>query len=135
MKVQRQVPQSKWRLDETVDISQKFSSATKWRISVVHQRTDAARAAPESSEEEDRDSTVTACTGIDAIQDCAHDAGNDLQRARSLNQAVVRIVKETARAWRIERLQYEIREIISPASYEQAMGWKPNTANMRDLAE
>ena len=49
----------------------------------------------------------------------------------TLNQAVVRIVKETARAWRIEHLQYEIREILSPASYEQAMGWKPNTANMR----
>ena len=83
------------------------------------------------SSEEDRDSTVAACTGSDAIQDCAHDAGNDLQRARYSQSAVVRIVKGTARAWRIERLQYEFREIISPASNKQAMGWKPNTANMR----
>ena len=36
----------------------------------------------------------------------------------TLNQAVVRIVKRTARAWSI---QYEIREIISPASIKQAM--------------
>ena len=54
----------------------------------MYNRTDAARAVPESeaeanpspeSSEEDRDSTVTACTGSDAIQDCAHDAGTDLR--------------------------------------------------------
>ena len=39
----------------------------------------------------------------------------------SLNQAVVRIVNETARAWRIECLRYEIRESIPPASIKQAM--------------
>ena len=35
------------------------------------------------------------------------------------NQAVVRIVNGTARAWSI---QYEIREIISPASTKQGNG-------------
>ena len=39
----------------------------------------------------------------------------------TVNQAVVRIVNETARAWRIEYLQHEIREIISPASIKQVM--------------
>ena len=39
----------------------------------------------------------------------------------TLNLAVFRIVNETARAWRIEYLQHEIREIISPASIKQAM--------------
>ena len=39
----------------------------------------------------------------------------------TLNQAVVRIVNETATAWSIECLQCEIREIIFPASIKQAM--------------
>ena len=39
----------------------------------------------------------------------------------TLNQAVVRIVNETARAWRIECLLYEIRESIPPASIKEAM--------------
>ena len=39
----------------------------------------------------------------------------------TLNQAVVRIVNETARAWSIECHQYEIRESIPPASIKQAM--------------
>ena len=39
----------------------------------------------------------------------------------TLNQAVVRIVNETARAWSIECLRYEIRDIIPPASIKQAM--------------
>ena len=70
----------------------------------------------------DRDSTVKARTGSDAIQHWAHDAmtlEKTFEERDTLNQAVVRIVKGTARAWSI---QYEIREIISPASITQAMG-------------
>ena len=37
------------------------------------------------------------------------------------NQAVVRIVNEAARAWSIECLPYEIRDVIPPASIKQAM--------------
>ena len=48
-----------------------------------------------------------------------------------VNLAVVRIVNETARALRFEYLQYEIREIISPASIKQAMEMQANTANVR----
>ena len=39
----------------------------------------------------------------------------------TLNQAVVRTVNGTAGAWSIECHQYEIREIIFPASIKQAM--------------
>ena len=46
------------------------------------------------------------------------DAGKDLEERDTPNQAFVRIVNGTARAWSI---QYEIREIISPASTKQAM--------------
>ena len=50
----------------------------------------------------------------------------------TFNQAVVRIVNETARAWSIECLRYEIRGIVPPASSRQ---WrckrKPNAANVR----
>ena len=55
------------------------------------QRTDAADTVPEreakaipspESSEEDRDSTVTACTGDDVIRNRAHDAGKDFRRVR-----------------------------------------------------
>ena len=39
----------------------------------------------------------------------------------TLNQAVVRTDNGTARAWSNECRQYEIREIIFPASIKQAM--------------
>jgi len=39
----------------------------------------------------------------------------------ALNQAIVAIVNEAARAWGIECLRYEIRDIIPPASIKQAM--------------
>ena len=39
----------------------------------------------------------------------------------TLNQAVVRIINEAARARSIECLRYEIRDIILPASVKQAM--------------
>ena len=57
-----------------------------------HRRTDAAIAVPESeakanpsaeSSEGDRDSTVTARTGNDAIRNQTHEAGKDLRRARN----------------------------------------------------
>ena len=72
----------------------------------------------------DRDSTVKART----VSDGAHDAmtlAKTFEERDTLNQAVVRIVKGTARPWSI---QYEIREIISPASITQAMG---SDANVR----
>ena len=80
----------------------------------------AARAVPESSEQ-DRASTVTACTRRDAIQHWAHGTRTPektLEERDTPNQAVVRIVNGIARAWSI---QYEIREIISPASTKQSM--------------
>ena len=55
------------------------------------QKTDAAAAVPKreakanpspESSEEDRDSTVTACTGNDAIRNQEHDAGKHFRRAR-----------------------------------------------------
>jgi len=39
----------------------------------------------------------------------------------ALNEAIVTIVNEAARAWGIECLRYEIRDIIPPASIKQAM--------------
>ena len=39
----------------------------------------------------------------------------------TLNQAVVRIVNETARAWNIECLRYEIQDVILLASIKLAM--------------
>ena len=39
----------------------------------------------------------------------------------ALNQAVVRIVNETARAWRIKCIRYEIQDIIPVASIKKAM--------------
>ena len=77
---------------------------------------------PESSEE-DRDATVTVCTGNDAIQE-----------RDTLNQAVVRIVNEAARDWRIECLRHEIRDIISLASIKKAMGVQAE-ANRRKRAQ
>ena len=69
----------------------RFDSEKKWLISVTQKRTDAAGAVPEreakanpspESSEEDRDSTVTACTGNDAIRNPARDAGKDFRMAR-----------------------------------------------------
>merc|ERR1719310_723546 len=39
----------------------------------------------------------------------------------ALNQAIVTIVNEAARAWGITCIRYEIRDIIPPASIKQAM--------------
>ena len=64
---------------------------------------------------------MKARTGSDAIQHWAHDTmtrEKTFEERDTLNQAVVRIVNGTARAWSI---QYEIREIISAASTKQAM--------------
>ena len=54
------------------------------------------------------------------------------QERHTHNQAVVRIVIETAGAWSIECLQYEIPDIILPASIKKAMRCrrKPSTANV-----
>ena len=74
-----------------------------------------------ASSQEDRDSTVTACTGRDVIQHWAHGTRTlekTFEERDTPKQAVVRIVNRTARAWRI---QYEIRVIITPASTKQAM--------------
>ena len=43
------------------------------------------------------------------------------RRSKSHSYSLHRIVNETARAWSIECLQYEIQEIISPASIKQAV--------------
>ena len=93
--VQRQVPQYRWRREETVEMSQFWFSDKVVDSSCItenrQQRTDATGAVPEheakadpspESSEEDRNLTVTACTGSDAIQDRAHNAGKDLRKAR-----------------------------------------------------
>ena len=57
----------------------------------------------------DRDSTLKARTGSDAIHHWAHDTmtlEKTFEERDTLNQAVVRIVRGTARAWSI---QYETR--------------------------
>ena len=90
-----QVAQSKWRREETVEMSQIWFSDKVVDSSCTtenrKQRTDATGAVLESeakanpnpeSSEEDRNLTVTACTGTDTIQDRAHDAGKDLRKAR-----------------------------------------------------
>ena len=62
-----------------------------------------------------------ACTGRDAIQHWAHGTRTlekTFEERDTPNQAVVRSVNGTARAW---STQYEIREIISHASTKQAM--------------
>ena len=95
-------------------------------MSVVQQRTDAARAVPESSEAIEIPQ-LKARTGSDAIQYWAHDTmtlEKTFEERDTLNQAVVRIVKGTARAWSI---QCEIREIISPVSIKQAMEMQAET--------
>ena len=96
--------------DKVVD----FSCATENR----QQSTDAAGAVPEreakanpspESSEEDRDSTVTACTGNDAIRNRAHDAGKHFRS------------QDCQRTWSVECLRHEIQDIIPLASILQAM--------------
>ena len=92
---QRQVPQSQWRREEAVEMSQmRFSDKvvdSSCTTENRQQRTDATGAVPEreakanpspESSEEDRNLTVTACTGNHAIWNRAHDAGKDCRRAR-----------------------------------------------------
>ena len=43
------------------------------------------------------------------------------EKRDTLDQAVVRIVNETARAWNIECVRHEIQDIIPLASNKQAM--------------
>ena len=111
-----------------------FSSATKWRISAVQQKTDNREQMPQEqfqrvhkkieipqlqlSQEELR--TKIAHTTLEKT----------FEERDTLNQAVVRIVNGTARAWSI---QYEIKEIISPprSSKQWRCRRKPNTANVR----
>ena len=74
----------------------RFDSETRWWIQVVHQRTDTGEQMPQEqfqrvkqkqspsaeSSEEDRDSTVTACPGNNAIRNHTHEAAQDLQGGR-----------------------------------------------------
>ena len=130
VKVQRQV-------GPTVQVERvvsEFSSATKWRISAAQQKTDNREQMPQEqfqrvhkkieipqlqlSQEEMRTKIVH--TTLEKT----------FEERDTLNQAVVRIVKGTARAWSI---QNEIREIISPprSSKQWRCRRKPNTANVR----
>ena len=49
----------------------------------------------------------------------------------TLNQVVVRTVNGTARAWSIKCPQYEIREIIFPASIKKAMEMQAEAENRK----
>ena len=116
---QRQVPQSQWR----------FDSETRWWIQVVQQRTDTGEQMPQMQfqsvkqtqnpsperSEEDRDSTVTACTRNDAIRNRAHEAGKDLRRARYSQSGCC---QDCQRSSQRSRRQWRCR-------------WKQNTANVR----
>ena len=95
------------------------------------QRTDAVDAVPEreakanpssESSEEYRNLTGTVCTGNDAIRNRARmTLEKTLEERDTLNQAVVRIVNETAKAWSIECFRHVIQGIIPLASIKQAM--------------
>ena len=106
--------------DKVVD----FSCATENR----QQSTDAAGAVPEreakanpspESSEEDRDSTVTACTGNDAIRNRAHDAGKHFRRARHSQSGCC---QDCQRTWSVECLRHEIQDIIPLASERNQSG-------------
>ena len=53
------------------------------------------------------------------------------EKRHALNHAVVRIVNEAAKAWRIECLRHEIRNIISLASIKQAMEMQAEAENSK----
>ena len=86
VKVQRQVPQSRWRGDETVDISQnsvqrqnggyQLCNGEQMPQEQFHRVKQNQNPSPESSEK-DRDSTVTARTGNDAIRNQTHEGWKD----------------------------------------------------------
>ena len=107
-----------------------FSSATKWRIPVVQQRTDNGEQMPQEqfqSVEQNQNPVQRVHKKIEIPQFAQETMRFEIRRMTlektfeergTLIQAVVRIVNGTARAWSI---QHEIREIISPASTKQAM--------------
>ena len=107
----------------------RFDSETRWWISVIQKRTDAADAVPEreakahpspESSEEDRDSTVTACTGNDAIRNQAHDAGKDLRRARYSQSGCCQDCQRNSQSWE-HRMSLVRDSRYHPASIMQAI--------------
>ena len=119
--MQRQVPQCKWRGDETVDISLNSVQRQNGGYQLYNreqmpqeqfQRLKQKQNPSPQSSEENRDSTVTACKTAHTTLE------KTLEGRDTLGQAVVRIVNGTARVWSI---LHEIREIISPVSIKQAM--------------
>ena len=64
---------------------------------------------------------VTAFSGNDVSEIGRMTLEKTLKERDTLNRAVVRIVNETAIAWSIERLRYQIQGIIPLASTKQAM--------------
>ena len=85
------------------------------------QRTDAKGAVPEREEKQTPVQRVQKKIEILQLQLVQETMRSEIGRMTlektfevrdSLNQAVVRIFNEAARAWRIECLRYEIREII-----------------------
>ena len=108
-----------------------ISSATRWRMSVVQQN----RCQKSSSRENRRRSRFHGYSLHRKRCDptLAHDTmtlEKTLEERDTPDQAVVRTVNGTARAVSI---QYEIREIISPASSSRQWGCrlKPSDANVR----
>ena len=110
------------------DVSE-FSSATKWRIPVVQQRTDAARAVPESSEE-GRASTGTACTGRVAIQQLAHDAGKD-RRARYSQSGCCQDCQRKQPQLGASSMRFERSSRPPRPSRQRRCRRKPSTSNGR----
>ena len=124
--MQRQVPQSKRRRDESVKISQKsvqrqngrFQSSNREQMPQVQfQRVKQNQNPSRESSLEDRESTVTAYTRNDAIRNQTHEAGKDLRRARYSQsgccQDCQRSSQRSRRQWRCRR--------------------KPNTAEVTEI--
>ena len=89
------------------------------------QRTDAAGAVPEREAKANPSPESQKKIEIPQLQLVQETMRSEIRRMTlektfeerdTLNQAVVRIVNETARAWSIECLRYEIRDIIPLAS-------------------
>ena len=131
VKLQRQVPQSKRRGDEAVEISRnsvqrqnrgfQLSNREQMPQEQFQRVKQNQNPSPESSQE-DRESTVTAHTRNEAIRNQTHGAGKDLQRARYSQagccQDCQRSSQRSRRQWRCRRKPNtaEVTEISRPTS-------------------
>ena len=125
VKVQRQVPHGE-EMKQSIHLRIQFSDSMEDISCTTENR--CRKTVPESSEE-NRDSTVTASTGNDAIHDCAHDAGKDLRRTRYSHSGCCLDCQRNGRS-----LEHPLRD-LGDDPLRSGRQWrcrrKPNTANMR----